>query len=50
MTMSAMQQREWEDDLRVAGWAQDHGWWMHPELDGLYGLAAAARIFKTWVY
>lgn len=47
--MNAQERREWEDDLRIAGWERVDGWWVHPHVGGLHNLASAIATFQRWL-
>ena len=47
--MSHSERIGWEEDLRIAGWERQDGWWVHPHVGGLHNLAGAIDILRAWV-
>jgi hypothetical protein len=48
--MSFAERRQWEDELRFAGWEQDrHGAWFHEHVAGLHNLHSAIAHLLRWI-
>jgi len=47
--MSYSERRTWEEDLQIAGWQRQDGWWVHPHVGGLHNFASAIAILQAWI-
>jgi hypothetical protein len=47
--MCYAEQFQWEQDLEIAGWDREEGWWVHPQVGGLHNLASAIAILQKWI-
>ncbi len=47
--MGYLERLQWENDLRIAGWGREGGWWVHPHVGGLHNLASAIATLLRWI-